>query len=212
MQKKENDIKLISAGVIAALAASICCITPVLAILAGIGGAASVFSWLDPFRPYLLALTVGLLSFAWYQKLKPKTKDVVCDCDQDQQKKTFTNSKGSLFVVTIIVLLLLSFPYYSNIFFYKTADKSVAAAEPAQLQQAILKIQGMTCVGCESSINHVLSSKEGVLEAKASYEKGMASVTYDPDFVNPEVLKKAVEQEYQNGLIKSSLAGSICHS
>ncbi|MGK7392898.1 MAG: mercuric transport protein MerTP [Candidatus Cyclobacteriaceae bacterium M2_1C_046] len=195
MQKKENDIKLISAGVIAALAASICCITPVLAILAGIGGAASLFSWLDPFRPYLLALTVGLLLFAWYQKLKPKTKDVACDCDQDQQKKTFTNSKRSLFVVTIIVLLLLSFPYYSSIFFYKTADKSVAAAEPVQLQQAILKIQGMTCVGCESSINHVLSSKEGVLEAKASYENGMASVTYDPDFVNPEILKKAVEQE-----------------
>lgn len=194
MQKKENNINLISAGVIAALAASICCITPVLAILAGIGGAASLFSWLDPFRPYLLALTVGLLSFAWYQELKPKTK-AACDCDQDQQKKTFTTSKRSLFVVTIIVLLLLSFPYYSNIFFYKTADKSVAVAEPVQLQQAILKIEGMTCVGCESSINHVLSSKEGVLEAKANYEKGTASISYDPDFVNPEILKKAVEQE-----------------
>ena len=44
--------KKILTGIIASLGASLCCITPVLAVLAGSAGLASTFSWLDPFRPY----------------------------------------------------------------------------------------------------------------------------------------------------------------
>ncbi|MEC3965274.1 hypothetical protein VM932_07290, partial [Muricauda sp. SYSU M86414] len=36
----------------AALLSSFCCITPVLALVAGTSGLASTFSWLDPIRPY----------------------------------------------------------------------------------------------------------------------------------------------------------------
>ena len=55
-----------------ALLSSICCITPVLALIAGTSGLASSFSWLEPFRPYLIGLTILVLGFAWYQKLKAK--------------------------------------------------------------------------------------------------------------------------------------------
>ena len=48
-----------------------CCITPLLAIVGGLGGVASTFSWPEPLRPYLIALTVGVLGFAWYQQLWP---------------------------------------------------------------------------------------------------------------------------------------------
>ena len=50
--------KLIGVGVLTAISASLCCITPVLALLAGTSGLASTFSWLDPFRPYLIGLTI----------------------------------------------------------------------------------------------------------------------------------------------------------
>ena len=33
-----------------------------------------LFSWLEPFRPYFIGLTILVLGFAWYQKLKPKNK------------------------------------------------------------------------------------------------------------------------------------------
>ena len=62
---------LAGTGLLAALAASLCCITPLLAIVGGLGGVASTFSWLEPLRPYLVALTVGVLGFAWYQQLRP---------------------------------------------------------------------------------------------------------------------------------------------
>ena len=56
---------LLGAGLVAALAASLCCITPLLAVLGGLGGVASAFAWLEPLRPYSVALTVGALGFAW---------------------------------------------------------------------------------------------------------------------------------------------------
>lgn len=196
MGNKENNSKLIAAGIIAALGASLCCITPVLALVAGIGGVASAFSWLDPYRPYLITLTVGVLAFAWYQKLKPKKQAVVCDCEDDKQEKPFVQSKAFLGVVTVLALLLLSFPYYPDAFFPGPANKAVAAvAQPAQLQKVSLKIEGMTCGGCESSVNYALSTKEGVLEAKTSYEERMANVTYDPALVTHETLIKAIEEE-----------------
>lgn len=45
------DKKLLT-GMFAAVGASLCCITPVLAVLAGSTGMASTFSWMEPFRPF----------------------------------------------------------------------------------------------------------------------------------------------------------------
>ena len=71
MNKKNN--RLVGAGVLSAVAASLCCITPVLALISGASGVASTFSWMEPARPYLIGITVLVLGFAWYQKLKPRT-------------------------------------------------------------------------------------------------------------------------------------------
>ena len=196
MENEKNNTKLMAAGIIAALGASLCCITPVLALVAGVGGAASAFAWLDPFRPYFIGLTGIVLAFAWYQQLKLKKEVLACACEDDQKKKPFVQSKTFLAIATALALLLLSFPYFSGSFFPEPAKEAVAAvAQPVELQQAQLHIEGMTCGGCESSVNHALSSKEGVLEATASYEEGIAKVTYDPALVTPEVLKKAIEEE-----------------
>ncbi|MDZ7646572.1 MAG: hypothetical protein U5K54_05000 [Cytophagales bacterium] len=46
------------------------CITPVLALISGVGGIAATFSWLEPVRPYLIGITTLVLGFAWYQELE----------------------------------------------------------------------------------------------------------------------------------------------
>ena len=45
--KSEN--KLIGTSLLTAIAASLCCMTPVLALIAGTSGIASTFSWVEPF-------------------------------------------------------------------------------------------------------------------------------------------------------------------
>jgi mercuric ion transport protein len=79
----KSDNKLIGTGLLTAITASLCCITPVLALIAGTSGIASTFSWIEPFRPYLIGLTILVLGFAWYQKLKPQ-KEIDCECETDE--------------------------------------------------------------------------------------------------------------------------------
>jgi len=91
--------KKILTGLLAAFGASLCCITPVLAVLAGSTGLASIFTWMEPFRPYLIALTVIVLAYAWWDKLKPKKADIACACDADEEGKvSFWYSKTFLFI------------------------------------------------------------------------------------------------------------------
>ena len=50
------DKKLIGASIITAIAASLCCIVPVLALFSGASSVASLFSWVAPFSHTLLDL------------------------------------------------------------------------------------------------------------------------------------------------------------
>ena len=83
MSEKKSSSKSAGAGVLVAITASLCCITPVLALISGTSGIAASFSWMEPYRPFLIGLTVLVLGFAWYQKLKPKRAEVDCECDDD---------------------------------------------------------------------------------------------------------------------------------
>ncbi len=56
-----------------------------------------------------------------------------------------------------------------------------------------LKIDGMTCVNCENRIERKLKNTEGVTEAKASFSKGTATVTFDPQAVTMEEITEAIE-------------------
>lgn len=106
-----SENKLIGVSLLTAITASLCCITPVLALIAGTSGIASTFSWLDPFRPYFIGLTILVLSYAWYLKLKPK-KDMDCECETDDLptgktgKPKFIQSKSFLGIITVFAMLL----------------------------------------------------------------------------------------------------------
>lgn len=195
MESQKHNSKLLFAGILSALAASLCCITPLLALVAGVSGAASTFSWLDPFRPWLIGLTLIVLGFAWYLKLRPKKEAINCNCDEGEvAKKPFIQSNSFLAVVTLVVTILLSFPYYSHLLVPRPANASVETTIP-MVHQVKLDIKGMTCQGCESTVNHVLSNKKGVISTVASYDKGQAEVSYDPAVVSPETLRSAIEEE-----------------
>jgi len=195
--KTASEKKWLSAGLLAAIAASLCCITPILGVLAGLGGIASTFSWLDPLRPYLIGFTVIILSYAFYVAYKPKKegdKDCACDDEESPSKKNFLNSKAFLWVVTGVSILMFAFPSYSHIFFPGTNNNIVIVNE-SNVAEARLYIEGMTCTGCEESVNYTLNSKEGVISANSSYEKGIAEVKFDKTKIKPEQLARAIEDE-----------------
>src|SRR6266849_10836920 len=55
----------LTGALVAGLAASACCLGPLVLTIVGIGGAASAVA-LAPYRPYLLVLTSGFLGLAFY--------------------------------------------------------------------------------------------------------------------------------------------------
>ena len=192
MSADKSSNKWVGAGILAAIAASLCCITPVLALLAGTSGLASTFSWMEPFRPYLIGLTIAVLGFAWYQKLKPvKAKAIDCDCEEDG-KVPFIQTKTFLGIVTAFAVVMLAFPKYAHVF-YPDNSKAVTVINQSDIQTISFEIAGMTCTGCEEHVKHAINELDGIVETTASYTDGEATVKFDATKVTLEEVKKAID-------------------
>lgn len=165
--KSQN--KLIGASFLTAVAASLCCITPILALMAGTSGLASTLSWLEPFRPYFIGLAGVTLGFAWYNNFNSK-QQIDCNCERDEKPK-FTQSKKFLVIPTVFTGLMLAFPNYTYIFYPKT-EKEVIMVEKSNVQTIEFSISGMTCSGCEEHVNHEVNKLSGIIKSTTSYESG----------------------------------------
>ena len=190
MKRILTNRRLAGAGLLAAFAASLCCITPVLAIVAGVGSGLSALSWLEPLRPLFIGLTVLALGFAWFQQIRPR-KEIDCDCET-KEKQSFLQTKKFLTIVTILAALLLAFPYYSSVLFAVKRSDAKTISVP-NVQRVDLKIKGMTCEGCETNINHAISLVDGVLRVESDYKRGEAKVQYDASKTEKEEIVAAVK-------------------
>lgn len=183
-----------SAGVLSAIAASLCCITPVVALLAGSSGIAANFAWIEPARPYLIGLSIAVLLFAWYVKLKPaKTNDMDCNCETTK-KASFLQSKTFLGIVTVFAILMMSFPLYAKMFYPKPKAQAATLAMVDNKQQIKFTIQGMTCEGCEQHVNNELSKLAGVLAYKTSYATRGSLITFDSSQVDVNTIAAAINK------------------
>ena len=182
-------------GIVAAIAASLCCITPLLALLAGASGAASSLSWLEPARPYLIGLAIAALAFAWYKSLS-KTQNTECGPDGAcvVEKKSFLASRTFLIIITIAAIALITFPYYANVFYPKPQPQNVIVVESNNIQSASFNIKGMSCKGCETEVNNELHKVAGVIDAQTFYDKGTSIVKYDKSKATIDQLKSAIAQ------------------
>ena len=190
MHKKIN--KLVGAGVLSAVTASLCCITPVLALISGASGVASTFSWMEPARPYLIGITVLVLGFAWYQKLKPRiAEEIQCDCEKDE-KKPFMQTKTFLGIVTVFAGLMLAFPHYAHIFYPSNDKKEVVIVNASDIQTVTFDVKGMTCNSCASHVEYDVNKLSGIISVDASYEKATAKVEFDQSKVSLVQIEESI--------------------
>ena len=182
----------IGTGLLAAIASSLCCIAPLIAIVGGIAGTASAFSWIEPARPFLIGLSIIALGFAFYQAYKPVAVDD-CNCEVPE-KKSFLKSKSFLWVVTVLSILIFSFPYYSNNF-YPLVSSEQTISDSTKTVQCTFDIKGMTCAGCENHVQTALLPMNGVTEARASYKEGNAIIQVDTSKISISELKTKLEEE-----------------
>ena len=83
------------------------------------------------------------------------------------------------------------------------------------MQTEIVKVTGMTCGGCISSVTHALQSVSGVSDVKVSLASGEATVQFDERRTSPDQLKSAVTGagygvDTANAAQKSKGKGGCC--
>lgn len=183
------NYKIIGVGLITAISSSLCCIAPILALVSGTFGFASTFSWLEPFRPYLIGLAIVILCFAWFQKLKPQ-KDLDCSCDTTK-KPSFLQSKLALVLATIFAIAMTTFPFYSALF-YSNSTKEIIAIETANTQTVYFNIKGMTCNSCEIHIDQTVNQLEGVTNSLSSFKDGQSKVEFNNSKTTVTDIKKVI--------------------
>ena len=186
--QNKNSKGAVATGIIAALAASSCCIPPVIAAIAGVGGAAGSLSWMEPLRPYLIGLAVVAIAYAWYNHLKPKKDD---DCGCDIEKPKWYQTKGFLVGMTLFAAISITFPYYSSIFFPDN-KKEVLVVDSNSIQKINVEIEGMTCNACENHVNHAVNELSGIVDVNTSYTKGNTIVEFDDTQTNILEIEEAI--------------------
>ncbi len=188
MKAKKDQKALLGSGLLLAIASSLCCIVPLLAIA---GVSMTAFAWVAPLRPYLLTATFLVLAFAFYQAYKPSKKKDACGCDE---RKSWLQSKTFLWTITVISLLLSAFPYYAK--YLQPASKGEITAHRSENEkQAVIRIEGMTCEACEGHVDQALLRMKGVWQSRTSYTKGTATVQFDSTQLTFEQLAATIEHE-----------------
>jgi mercuric ion transport protein len=191
----------------AAIAASLCCIGPLVAVAIGLGtfSAATAF---EALRPYLIGLTALLLAGAFY--LTYRKRAVTCEGGACQVRGASRASKILVWLATVAVVAFATFPYYSGALLRANTQKkdpvansnaAAGAANPNETVQqsqpatatALIGVEGMTCGACAVTARLALNKVKGVNSAEVSLEKKEAKVTYDPALATPDQLKAAID-------------------
>ena len=177
----------IATGIVAALAASSCCIPPLIAGMAGVGGSSMNLSLMEPYRPYLIGLAVIAIAYAWYNHLKPKKVD---DCGCDDETTSFLQSRGFLIGMTLFASLSITFPYYSGIFY--AHNNAVTTVDSTHFKKINVLIEGMTCDACEHHVNQAVNELAGIGSVVTYYDEGNSIITFDDSKTTVEKIEEAI--------------------
>lgn len=171
---KAKSVSTLAGTIVAAILASSCCIGPL--VLAGLGiGSIGAFSSLEKYRPIFMLVTFAFIGMAFYFTYRKKNGEDAC-C------KTRTNriKKIALWVITVVAVGLMLFPY-----FYGSFGKSVSNVTMGDnMKNVVIEIEGMTCEGCAQTIRSALLKIQSVKAVDVSLEKKEAVVGFENDREN----------------------------
>jgi mercuric ion transport protein len=115
MAPKSERLPLIG-GALAALGASACCVLPLVLVTMGLGGAwLSYATALEPYRLWFVALTIGLLGYAFWALYLRNTVPDGEDCAEEVcASGPSTRAQVVFWTISVVAGLLLAFPWYAT--------------------------------------------------------------------------------------------------
>ncbi len=167
-------------GVLSALVASVCCVTPLLLVLLGLGSL-GIGAALGRFHWWFLMAAIGLLAYGWRGYVKEQGRCRAGHCEMPRSKSTRTVLSAASVIVAAFVGL--------NVYTY-ASQRTATATPPTSkgLASVVLPVDGMTCLTCELTIESSLKRLPGVTNADANVTQKVVAVSYDPAQVTVEGL------------------------
>ncbi len=116
MSGTKTDRGALFTGGVAAILASTCCLGPLVLLSLGISGAwIGNLTLLEPYRPIFLGVALAALFFAWRRVYQSEAECKPGEiCALPQTKRAY---KIIFWIVAMLVLVALSFPYLAPLFY-----------------------------------------------------------------------------------------------
>jgi mercuric transport protein len=169
-----------------AIAASVCCLGPLVLLALGVSGAwITHLTRLEPYRPIFAAMALIFLGFAFYsvyRRPKAESCPVEKPCAHPGAKRKY---RTTLWIALVLILGLLIFPYAVPYVF------AGSQGEKPQTEKVRLEIKNMSCFACTVTVKKSLTQLEGVKEVKVTVTPPEAVVIFDPAKVKVEDIIRA---------------------
>src|SRR6266436_4802411 len=161
----DKDKLALGGSVLSAIAASLCCIGPVVAVIVGASGfaAAGLFA---QWRPLFLTITALMLAAAWYLTYRRPKADH-CSTGGCPQNPVAKWNKIILWFATAFVLAIAAFPTFFGAAarLFVPAGASDSGPRQVKLSRLQVTIPSMDCGACAVVIQAKLNRQDGVQAA-----------------------------------------------
>jgi mercuric ion transport protein len=190
----DKDKLALGGSALSAVAASLCCIGPLVAVMIGASGfaAAGLFA---PWRPLFLTATVILLAAAWYLTYRSPKEDH-CSRERCQRSAVAKWNKVVLWLATGLVIAIAAFPTYSGAAARLLVPVGTSESDPNQVKLATLQVSipSMDCMACEAGIEAKLKKQNGIQSAQVDFATKTAVIHFDPGKLSPEKVSALIDE------------------
>jgi mercuric ion transport protein len=182
-------MKAKSAGILAAILGSICCIGPLLLVALGLGAGAAV---IGRFHWFFVIGAIAVLTWAWVKHFRERAH---CACEY----RAMSGRAVSLLTLIIASVIVMAFAGLNVRGYTFPGSPPAIPIARANLQRVVIPVEGMTCVTCEIAVRNALKQVNGVASAQVSVATKNATLDYDPAKTNPEQLVSAINSTGYHG-------------
>ena len=220
-EKSSRDTggKIDTAGtLVSAIMASACCWLPLVLLAVGVSGA-GIAATLEEYRPYFMVITFCFLGAAIYFNYQPKKAASAsghdcCATDPAAREDCCPTGKVLLNLLTMNIVILwgvtvlavafLFFPSYVGVFLGGESQN----VTNNNLNQAVIRVEGMTCEGCSAIVAKAIKSTPGVLAVEVDYAKGEAVIGTETCCPVPEaeILASLKDAGYDGAIVTKAAA------
>lgn len=175
-------------GILSAVMASVCCVTPLVLVVLGLGSL-GIGALLGRFHWWFLAIAVGLLATAWVVYFKEQRRCQTGQCARGQGNAM----RWRLLIPSVVVGTFVGL----NLYTYASQHRSASNGNPVPndtVAQTVIPVEGMTCLTCELTIETTLKRLPGVQSADANVAEQHVQVAYDPTQVRLDDLIAAINK------------------